>query len=254
MKKTIIVLYAAMLACPASHAQLVGSQTKKIETTYKTTTKTVVVNEYNNYNRISIGLSALKIKDSDKEEVFVYDRESIGMKGLGINYLHGFSLTDRFPLYVEVGGRLTFNRYKDSDEEYYNEDNYYKEEAKTNILGLSIPVNATYKYTFSNGLYLAPFVGIHFRVNLLGKLKLKESLVRNGRVQGDDDDNYNLFKDGEVDEESCKRFQFGGQMGINLGYKAWNLGFTYYLDTPFYKDSDFKLKSRELALTVGYNF
>lgn len=254
MRKTVITMMCILLTGITAKAQLVGSQTKKIETTYKTTTKTVVVNDYKNYNRISLGLSSLKLKDSDNEEVLVYEKGSIGMKGLDINYLHGFSMTDRFPLYLEVGGRLTVNHYKESENDYDDENNYYEAEAKTNIMALSIPVNATYKHTFSNGIYIAPFVGLHLRFNMLGKLKLKEKSVSRGHIEFDDDDSYNLFKDGEVDEEDCKRVQFGGQFGVNFGYKAWNLSFAYYLDTPFYKDSDFKLKSRDLSLTVGYNF
>ena len=247
MKKFALALLAVSFTANVAQAQIVSSKNSRITVERNK-------NKYENYNRISLGLSALKLKDSEKEEVLVYDGESIGLKGLDINYMHGFSMTSRFPLYLEVGGRLTINHCKKSENEYEDENNYYDMEAKTNVMALSIPVNATYKHTFSNGMYIAPFVGLHLRFNMLGKLKLKEKAVFHGYVEFDDDDSYNLFKDGEVDEEDCKRVQFGGQFGVNLGYKAWNLGFAYYLDTPFYKDSDFKLKSREVALTVGYNF
>ena len=48
-------------------------------------------------------------------------------------------------------------------------ESYSDYDAHINMLSLSVPVNVTYKYTFSNGFYLAPFVGIHFRTNLFGK-------------------------------------------------------------------------------------
>ena len=250
MKKFALVLLAVSFTASVAQAQIVSSKNSRITVERQK-------NKYEDYNRISLGLSSLKIKDSEKEEVLVYDEESIGMKGLDINYMHGFSMTGHFPLYLEVGGRLTINHYKKSENEYEDEDNYYDMEAKTNVMALSIPVNATYKHTFSNGMYIAPFVGLHLRLNMIGKLKMKEKNVYRGHVEFDNDDNINLFNGGEeggVDEEDCKRVQFGGQLGVNLGYKTWNLGFAYYLDTPFYKDSEFKLKSSEVALTVGYNF
>lgn len=81
----------------------------------------------------------------------------------------------------------------------------------------------------------------------------------------DYDEYYSLFRsgDGEHDffaegDDVCKRFQFGGQFGVNFGYKAFNFGFAYYLDTPYYKYNergfDYKVKNHGLSLTVGYNF
>ena len=191
-------------------------------------------------------------------------QRKIRMKGFDVNYLHGFSLTQKIPLYLEVGGRLTFDTYKwDKYREYYG--SWFKEKDRFNILSLSVPINVSYKYTFNNGLYIAPFAGIHFRLNLLGQWKY-ETVNSDGHSH---DGTINLFKADdydddafcEEDEDPCKRFQFGGQLGVNFGYKAWNMGLAYYLDTPFYKydevsnsKEDFKYKASGIALTVGYNF
>ena len=62
-------------------------------------------------------------------------------------------------------------------------------------------------------------------------------------------------------EDTWKRFQFGGQLGVNIGYKALNLGIGYYFASPIYKyeddyssKNDFKIKTGSLALTLGFNF
>lgn len=223
------------------------------------------------YNRASIGLSLLQLKDtyyldSDKT-VYCFEDGKIWMKGIDINYLHGFKILSKLPLYVEAGGRITMDSYKDTyiDTEWQSlGTTVYETKNRLIILALSVPVNITYKYTFNNGLYIAPFAGIHMRLNLLGKIKSNER----SSFGKEEDESYNIFKSGDDgywedgdEDDHAHRFQFGGQVGVNVGYKAWNLGIAYYLDTPLeeYKDVlynkyDWKYKQGSLAITVGYNF
>ena len=256
MKKIILATLVAFMVTGVQ-AQIVSSKNSRLTVEKQAKVKPEIAN----YNRISFGLSTMKLRDTyyDKSdrEVFDFDDESITLKGIDINYLRGISLTQKFPLYLEVGGRMTF----DTDNESYSDY-----DAHINMLSLSVPVNVTYKYTFSNGFYLAPFVGIHFRTNLFGKVKYEDTdgydyekeEYKYNIFKADDDDDDAYFDD---DEDPAKRFQFGGQVGLNFGYKALNIGFAYYFDTPLYKYEsktnsmyDYKYKSGGVALTVGVNF
>ena len=268
MKKTIFAAIAMLFMVGSAQAQIVSSKNSRI-----TIEKTKTLHNYENYNRLSFGLSTLKLSDTyfdkSEREILDFDKKSITLKGMDFNYLRGISLTQRFPLYLEVGARMTFDTYQD---EWKDSDSwgYERESDRINILALSVPVNVTYKYTFDNGFYLAPFAGIHFRLNLLGQVKYDYEEGNNYGDYDSEDGTINLFKTGDDDdddvyfdddEDACKRFQFGGQIGLNFGYKALNVGFAYYFDTPFYKYSsdydskyDFKYKQGGVSLTIGYNF
>lgn len=264
MRKIVFAALAMVFMAGGAQAQIVSSKNSRLTIERKKS-----VQSYADYNRLSFGLSTNKWKVSDKELFDFEDfggKESLTLKGLDLNYLHGISLTQRIPLFLEVGGRLTFDTYK--HEETEREKGYYKEVYKDrlNLLALSVPVNVTYKYAFSNGMYIAPFAGIHFRLNLLANDKWDyeqnfegsyadryDDESESGTVsffKADDEDDEAYF---DEDEDTFKRFQFGGQIGVNLGYKAFNLGFAYYFDTPLY-NNDFKIKNGGISLTVGYNF
>ena len=264
MKRIAFVLFAVMFISGAQ-AQIVSSNNSRITVEKQVKEK----KETPNYNRISLGLSTMRLKDTYynkyNREVFDFDGEKIMMKGVDFNYLRGISLTSNIPLYLEVGGRVTFDTYNKTIDEDEYKGVVYEEKARVNILSLSVPINVTYKFSFDNGLYIAPFAGIHFRTNILGTVKYTEEASTGAK----DKETYNLFKADDHDddaffdddEDTCKRFQFGGQFGVNFGYKALNLGLTYYLDTPFYKYEsksnskyDYKYKSSGVALTLGVNF
>lgn len=225
--------------------------------------------EEKSYNRASVGLSTLRLKDTFKDgterSVYCFDDEKIWMKGVDINYLHGFRVTSKMPLYLEVGGRLTYDTHRDSYmETYYHNLGSVDEETiyHFSIFSFSVPANVSYKYIFKNGAYIAPYVGIHFRLNLFGKIKEKEENTYGHKESA----TYKIFKSDEEgfweeDGDHAKRFQFGGQVGVNVGYKVWNLGIAYYLDTPLEKyvddvDSEYNWKYKQggIAITVGYNF
>lgn len=260
MKKIALVLLAVAFTASAAQAQIVSSKNSRITVNKQDKPKPA------GYNRFSFGLSTNKMKSSDKSlfefDVDEKDKESMTLKGIDLNYLHGFSVSKRVPLYVEVGGRLTFDTFK-SEESESGTGYYYNVKDRYNLLALTIPVNVTYKYAFSNGVYLAPFIGIHFRLNLMAQDKWEEEGTINGDYEkydgkmsffkADDYDDDAYF---DSDEDPCKRFQFGGQVGLNVGYKAWNLGIAYYFDSPFYKHdtADLKIKSGGIGLTLGFNF
>ncbi len=266
MKKIILATLVAFMVTGVQ-AQIVSSKNSRLTVEKQAKVKPEIAN----YNRFSLGLSTNKFKTSD-DNLFKFKidgkrEESMTLKGLDINYMRGISLTQKFPLYLEVGGRLTYETLKSTNKDGGNNWSE-KETERFNLLSLSVPVNVTYKYTFSNGFYLAPFVGIHFRLNLMANDKWEYEETYYGETEKEDG-KMSFFKADEEDEDAyfdedmdvCKRFQFGGQVGLNFGYKALNIGLGYYFDTPFYKydsdtnsSNDFKIKSGGVALTVGVNF
>ena len=188
------------------------------------------------YNRISIGYDQMHLSES-------YDGYggSMDLPGFDANYAHGFNLTSKLPLYLEVGGRLTFNTKKDSSYDY----ELVGGNVRVNMLALSIPVSLTYKFTFGDGFYVAPFAGINAHFNLVCQEKgtthvgSHEETVTENMLSGDN---------------SWNVCQFGGQVGVNLGYKAFNLGFGFYPSTPIYSKGDHKIRNNDWAITVGLNF
>ena len=258
MKKFALALLAVAFTASAAQAQIVSSKNSRIE-------RVKVESENRGYNRLSFGLATDKLKSDEKvfEDAKGKDSKTLGLKGIDLTYLHGIPVSKKLPMFVEVGGRFTFTTNKDSDKGSY--DGYkYEESVRSNLMSLSVPVNFTYKHTFSNGLYLAPYVGIHFRLNLIAQEKWETE------YDGESEDGTaNYFKADDYDddaafgdnEDTWKRFQFGGQVGLNIGYKALNLGIGYYFASPIYKYEDdysskydFKIKTGSLALTLGFNF
>lgn len=227
--------------------------------------KVKVNNDKKGYNRISFGYSSQKLICETTGNPWMFDfdnKKNMKMKGAEASYLRGISVSKKIPLFVEIGGQMQFNIYKET-ESYTYEGQRYEDVCKFTNLSLSIPINITYKHTFANGFYIAPYFGANVRANLTGKIDYDGS---------DSSDYYNIFKADDDDEHAyfysdenpCKRFQYGCQFGVNFGYKALNIGIGYHVESPLYKDSfededfdriiDTKYKMRNISIALGINF
>ncbi len=219
----------------------------------------------NGYNRISFGYYSQKLTcktDGPFPSIFDEDyKKSMNMKGLEVSYLHGISVSKKIPLFVEIGGRIQFNIYKNKDS-YVVDGQRYDDVLRITNLSLAVPVNITYKHTFTNGFYVAPYFGVNLRVNMTGKWDYDGS---------DYSEYYNIFKADDNDEHAfygsdvdpCKRLQYGCQLGLNFGFKALNIGIGYYMESPLYNSQllyeddrlyDVKYKMNNVSLTLGINF
>lgn len=150
-----------------------------------------------------------------------------------VGYLRGISLTQKVPLFLEVGGALQFNK--------WSEDYEGATDSQT-LLGLNIPVSLLYKFNITDDFAISPDFGFNFRLNLMGKGKWE--------YDGESED-WNLFDDDEMDGEACNRFQVGWHIGVGFDYKALHLGVDWGTD---FNEIAEKTKLRTTYVTLGWNF
>lgn len=209
MKKSIILM--AAFAAFATTASAQGISIEK---------------NCDNYGRVSLGYMGVNyhMKHVDFDN---------GLKGFTLGYTKGLNVVKNLPLFVEVSGQLNYATYSESEG---------KAKARENLLAVSVPVNATYKVSFTNGLYVAPYAGIHFDLGLL----YNDKFTYEGESETE-----NLYKG----EDGANRFQMGYQAGVNLGYKMVNLGVGYKGSfLPIMGEGDYKVQTGGIVVTVGYNF
>lgn len=150
--------------------------------------------------------------------------DGTSFSGVGIDYIHGFSISSELPLFVETGAKFMAA--------FKSEDG-----VKGTYGYISVPANIAYKFTFNNpDLSVVPYTGINFKLNLLGKYTYDD----------DDAEDYDWYSDGD-----CKRFQMGWQIGAGLNYKQFYVGLGYELD--FIKIAE-KVNTSNFYVGVGYNF
>lgn len=200
-------------------------------------------NDCNSYSRFSVGYMGVNFKQSDDDSSYTNDDSN--MKGLTVGYTRGISLSSSTPLFFEIGGQVNYATKSESESE-----SGLSISGRRNFLALSVPVNFTYKVSMSNGLYIAPYAGIHFDLGLLFNEKMtvkykseKESVTAS------------YYDSDDMDGDTFNRFQMGYQVGANLGYKKFNIGVGYKASfLPIYSEDDFKIQTGGPVVTVGYNF
>lgn len=218
--KALLVLAFVGLAGTAS-AQFANSGSSASGSSIWTTVNT------DGYNRVYVGYSGVKGK------IDIDGADDMKFPGFSVGYLRGIGLTQKVPLYLEVGGEIDFNRYSESEE---------GEDYKQTILGLKIPVSLVYRLNINENFSISPLFGFDFRLNLMGKGKYE--------YDGESED-WNLFDDDEMGGEAYKRFQAGWHIGVGFDYKALHFGVDY--GTSFNEITE-KVKLATTSVTVGYNF
>ena len=218
--KALLVLAFVGLAGTAS-AQFANSGSSASGSSIWTTVNT------DGYNRVYVGYSGVKGK------IDIDGADDMKFPGFSVGYLRGIGLTQKVPLYLEVGGEIDFNRYSESEEGL---------DYKETLLGLKIPVSLVYRLNINENFSISPLFGFDFRLNLMGKGKYE--------YDGESED-WNLFDDDEMDGEAYKRFQAGWHFGVGFDYKALHFGVDY--GTSFNEITE-KVKLATTSVTVGYNF
>lgn len=218
--KALLVLAFVGLAGTAS-AQFANSGSSASGSSIWTTVNT------DGYNRVYVGYNGVKGK------IDYPGIDDMKYPGFSVGYLRGIGLTQKVPLYLEVGGEIDFNRYSESEEGL---------DYKETLLGLKIPVSLVYRLNINENFSISPLFGFDFRLNLMGKGKYE--------YDGESED-WNLFDDDEMGGEAYKRFQAGWHIGVGFDYKALHFGVDY--GTSFNEISE-KVKLATTSVTVGYNF
>ena len=219
MKKSILLTTAALTLSMAAMAQIGESKSKKIETTYTTTTRTVEVQTNKDYNRIYFGYAPTK---------FSADGESETLHGFDLGWMRGFNVTKgrRLPLYVEAG--IAMNA--DFGECLSESDK---------LMNFEIPFGVTYRWNIPNTkIYVSPYFGFHFKINALW--------------MDDDGDSY-------FDVDDTHRFQFGMQLGGHIDFNRFYMGIGWDKDFISIADietryDDYSLSTSGVRVNIGFTF
>lgn len=200
MKKTFSLAVVALFVSMTANAQIGESKSKKIETTYTTTTNVQEIPEveeepeYENYDRIFWSYAPTRITE------YFANYDNLMMHGFGMGWTKGINVTGkRLPLYIETGIAANFA--------FGNGDR---------LFNFVIPVNVTYRFKIPNTkLYIAPYWGLNFKINYHWYW------------------DYHDISWFEKDDWNPKRFQMGTELGCN--FDIWNFHFGVGWGTDFIK-------------------
>ena len=209
-----------------------------------------------NYSRIYVGYNPTKIKWDDSQSLL---EKLFPLKhGVSLGYIYGANIVDSLPLYLEFGGNF---QYSFGKEEYEEEDEYYYEsyEYKLNMYSLNVPVNLAFRFGFNyNKVEITPYLGLNFRVNLAGNMKLEYEIEDDYYDESySDSTDVKLFDDSdeEMGDSAFKRFQVGFNVGVNFAFSGFNIGVGY--TTDFNKICDAYGTDGKIGVTtlsVGFSF
>lgn len=194
-------------------------------------------------------------KDMEKEAEF----KGFCTNGFGLNYVHGFGLSESLPMFLEVGGELNFNFAKKNifeDKEYGIKTFQHFQD-----INLNIPVNFTWHFSITDDITIAPYTGFSFKIHMMSREKVS--------VEGYEEENskwHSVFDDAEdaMDgkDYTWNRFQMGWQLGANAIYQnKYSVGLEYGYDMIPAYSHDFKgeaynprVTNGTFKITLGYIF
>ena len=159
--------------------------------------------------------------------------------GLSLGFSEAFGIAQSLPLFVECGLGLQYSFYSEDIEGYYEDCTM-----KVSMFSVKAPVNLVYKYCIPNSnIALCPYAGVNLRFNVSGKEKYD---------YGDDEDEYNLFDEDDMDDYAWKRFQIGWQIGAKVMFnKSFTLGVSYGTD---FSEICEKTKIKTTSVALGFCF
>lgn len=206
--------------------------------------KSTMAGDYTGYNRFGISYDNTSYGFNKQAGG---DDNNFSTNGFGLNYIHGFSLTQKLPLYLETGINANFNF---SSTEL---DDDGDETLKFQNINFQVPVNLTYRFAATEDFTIAPYLGLNLKLNIVGR----------ERIEYDDDDDdddakwYSVYskKDMGGKDETWNRFQMGWHVGVGFQYKPIYLGVQYGTDfIAAYSHKKAKINNGNLKLTVAYCF
>lgn len=226
---------------------------------------------YTGYNRIGI---------SYNNTHFGYNKEAGGsdsnfsLNGIGIDYIHGFSLTQSCPIFLEVGVNVDFNFGSDSEEsnkDFITGDYWLQSKItqKKQFINFQVPVNFVYRVQATEDLTIAPYVGLNFKLNVTGKFRKDAEIETNiptnilNQIGYEESDLKEEGKWASVfdkddmggNDYTWNRFQMGWHVGVGFQYKPFFLGIQYGTDfIPAFKYEKAKVNTGNLKISLAYCF
>lgn len=175
------------------------------------------------YNKVytSFNVGSFTYKESFKGGGYKgSDDESVGLIGFNVGYAHGFNLKNTLPLFLELGGEFNFNSGSKDDDTY-------------TFMNIAVPVNVVYRFGVSDNFAIAPYAGLNFKINVIGKVK-----------DDDADESESYFnKDDMGDDWTANRFQLGMNVGVNfIVNNKFSFGYRFQPDFIKYQSWDKSVK------------
>lgn len=212
MRKLILMIIGIIAFTSPSEAQLVRS-------------RTFAEKKKTGYNIVSVGYDAMFL-----------DQGYGTLNGANLQYLHGFRVTKKVPLFIEIGAEISYNT-KTYKYQRYGYGNIYKNlKSKLSIVSGRIPVNISYRFNIVKNFSIQPYTGCNFRIN--------EFIDRGNVVTG--------YVDPEI-------IQAGWQIGLGFNVSKLYLGLQYGLDflpigSDLYGKEETDINSSRLLVSIGVNF
>lgn len=254
MKKLHLIMLAGALAASLNASAQFSNNTRTSsgETSY--TTEEIVPS----YDRFQISYVNEKISP-DKGDDY-------STNGVGLKWIHGFSVSKNLPLYVQTGLDLHVGFWSDDIKMKDYGDNTYQK-TKLTTLNAAIPVNLAYKFNVSPSFSIEPLVGLNVKFNILSKTKnsvdtdldwLTEKIKDMDKEEFEETfefkESINNFdkKDTGSKDTAWKRFQIGWHIGANFIFsQKYYAGITYGTD---FMELCKKTNSSTLTVGLGYVF
>ena len=226
------------------------------------------------YNRVAISYDNTSY-GYNKDYKLSYDDDedpSFSTNGFGLNYIHGFGLSNSLPMFLEVGGNINFNFYSNTEEfKFMGETEKYKSQFQN--INLQVPVNFVWRFNVVDDLTIAPYVGLNFKVHFTSKMRAYMDGEWDDKAEEDEAKQWmNLFSDDKDKGTGNKdltwnRFQMGWHVGVTFQYSQWSLGVQYGTDfisayrhtfkaADIDEDRDWTpaINTVNLKLSLGYTF
>lgn len=202
--------------------------------------KTNYTRLYAEYNPITFAIDVKGASDVD-------------LTGFSFGVLHGIAVSQSIPLFVEVGGRLTYAFDSDNTDVVDLGDDGT---IKLNYLGMTVPVNLVYNFSIPNSqVSIAPMFGLTLRANIVAKAKAEveyEDCSGYHCTTKTESKTFDFFDKDDVGKDwQFSRVQLGWQIGANVNINKFSLGLRYGSE---FDDIAKKMSTKQWALQVGVNF
>lgn len=168
---------------------------------------------------------------------------SYGINGGTLTYLHGFSISNSYPMFIETGASIFFGG---GTQNVTWEDYYYVYESTNSYLlaNLAVPVNFAYRFNINDFFAIKPYLGLNAKINIFGKSAI-----------ADTGNWVNLFSKDDMGEIAWNRFQLGWHVGIDFELTKVIIGLEFGTDfIPAMNYEKFKTNSMTFNLRFGYLF
>lgn len=253
MKNFKKILTVALLGCSlGASAQFTGGNTKANGSTG--------VADTDSYNRFSLSYDNTSLSANKHLGDYFNGEDKMGLNGFGLEYTHGFSVSESLPMFVEAGIKLNMGFGSVSEDHSYR-GYEYDEILKIQDFSFIVPINYTYRIPIGKGMNLAPYLGINLKLHAMSRMK-EDVQFEDDDLQDEWEDMYesewmNVFdKDDMGDKDNTwNRFQMGWQVGIGLSVNKFYVGIQYGTDfIPTYKYKKVDINSGCFTAKVGINF